>query len=272
MTMRRTLQIVAATLALFLTVALADVELILKDGQTVRGSDVRLDGDNYVECNGCTPAAGDQCGDCDETDPYINPGEMEVCPNGVDEDCDGLVDSDDPDCTTCRDFDGDGYVVCDGCDPGPSMCGECDQGNASVNPGATEDCGNGIDDDCDTFVDAGDPERPDDEDGTRSDMGAISFLAFPFRRGDVDGNGVVSPLVDAYALPQMQSGQLGAALIGGVVSIGVLSLCSFIVLRQVTRRTIRRIDQDNRQLAALLSVARTLAGSEHIAQTQRIIK
>lgn len=35
-------------MALCLTVALADVELVLKNGDTLQGTDVRRDGDNYV--------------------------------------------------------------------------------------------------------------------------------------------------------------------------------------------------------------------------------
>ena len=40
------------------------------------------------------------CGgtDCDDTDPAVNPGEVESCDNGIDDDCDGLIDLDDPDC------------------------------------------------------------------------------------------------------------------------------------------------------------------------------
>ena len=53
----------------------------------------------------CPDADGDGyeaswCGglDCDDVDPLVNPGAAEVCEGGVDDDCDGLADGDDPDC------------------------------------------------------------------------------------------------------------------------------------------------------------------------------
>jgi len=73
-------------------------------------------------------------------------------------------------------------------------------------------------------------------------------------------------VVDVYALPEIRASHVSAALVGAVVSIGILSLSAFLMLRRVTRQTIRRIDQDNRQLGSLLSVARQLSSSEHAAE------
>ena len=36
--------------------------------------------------------------DCDDTNSAINPGADEVCDDDVDNDCDGLIDGNDPDC------------------------------------------------------------------------------------------------------------------------------------------------------------------------------
>ena len=56
------------------------------------------------------------------------------------------------DCTPCADADADGYL-----DP---ACGgsDCDDNNANVNPGAAEDCFDGVDNDCDTLVDMADDD------------------------------------------------------------------------------------------------------------------
>lgn len=73
-------------------------------------------------------------GDCDDTDPDINPAEPEQC-DDIDHDCDGEVDN-------LIDADGDGW----------NMCEDCNDADPFVYPGAEEYC-NGYDEDCDKFVD-----------------------------------------------------------------------------------------------------------------------
>ncbi len=62
------------------------------------------DDDGYVATcdtsNHCAP--GKKYCDCDDTNPLVNPGRYEVCNDGLDDDCNGLRDSNDPACQTCK--------------------------------------------------------------------------------------------------------------------------------------------------------------------------
>ena len=73
----------------------------------------------------------------------------EDCSNGADDDADGLVDCNDPDCLA--DADSDGYIL--------APCGtDCDDTDPTVHPGATEVCDNGKDDECDGLADCDDAD------------------------------------------------------------------------------------------------------------------
>ncbi len=60
------------------------------------------------------------------------------------------------------DQDGDGYTVADG---------DCDDADASAHPNAPEDCGDGVDNDCDGDVDGDDTDCAGDDDASDDDAG-----------------------------------------------------------------------------------------------------
>ncbi len=135
------------------------------------------DGDGYFDignpdCQETYPL--DQL-DCDDRDPSVNPGSVEIGCNQVDDDCDENT-------ADVADIDGDGFdscadcvdtdplinpvaieAVCNGidddCDPysaddidvdgdGYGMCEECDDNNREISPGTVETLCDGLDNDC----------------------------------------------------------------------------------------------------------------------------
>jgi len=115
--------------------------------------------------------------DCDDTNADINPGTAEVC-DGVDQDCDGLIDEDfsEPMQVWYLDEDGDGYgdpdifeMACEARGGWVLEAGDCNDQNSDENPGEPEDCTN-RDRDCDGDATAGSPDgalwyRDADDDG-----------------------------------------------------------------------------------------------------------
>ena len=120
---------------------LQNVSLRLNDCRNGVPSAYDRDQDGFTTCGG----------DCDDDNAAVRPGAAEQ-PDSVDNDCDGLID----DGTATGDDDGDGY--CDSsvaCASPAVLPGDCNDGDALVNPGEAEIFGNGIDDDCDGGVDGG---------------------------------------------------------------------------------------------------------------------
>ncbi len=99
--------------------------------------------------------------DCNDTNATIYPGAIELC-NGIDDDCDGLIDDSITMYTYYRDFDGDGFGDAnqpkDTCSATDIPLGyvyndlDCNDQDSLINPLITELC-NDVDDDCDGLVD-----------------------------------------------------------------------------------------------------------------------
>jgi hypothetical protein len=124
----------------------------------------------HRECNGLYLSA--QC-----IPNSAPPAEEIVCNDGKDDNCDGSVDvcasgkscvggrcqgSGTP--TSCKDSDGDRYAeesdptLCANLCSGQSCLGgsDCNDANATIKPGATESCTDGVDNDCDGLTDSAD--------------------------------------------------------------------------------------------------------------------
>ncbi|MEL6343765.1 MAG: MopE-related protein [Myxococcota bacterium] len=174
------------------------------DGAQLLHADVDGDtfGDPAVSRTFCTdPGPGwvTNFEDCDDTTADNAPGQPEIC-DGIDNDCDGLVDDEDESLFQgdwTFDADQDGYGAIDG----PSRCtfedgfvlegGDCDDADPTLNPGVLERC-DGIDNDCDGLVDAADefgdnPDDPDDPQGRAVDARYYYPDADEDGFGDQDG-------------------------------------------------------------------------------------
>ncbi len=167
------------------------------------------DGDGYGDSGDTTQACAEPSGytgdstDCDDTDSGINPASTEICDSsspGVDDDCDGLIDDDDPSLEASSqsswyaDTDADGFgdpdaatAACEAPSGTVSDDTDCDDGDSAVNPNAVEIC-NDIDDDCDGDI--------DDDDADRSTAGASTFYT------DSDGDGFGDPGADLLSCEQ----------------------------------------------------------------------
>jgi len=128
-----------------------------------------VDGDGYGDGTdvqvACSQPSGfvSDASDCDDGDAGVHPGATELC-DGVDSDCDGAADDDDASDTLTwfADSDGDSFGDAASVDRACAQpsgfvtdATDCDDGDASVYPGATELC-DGVDSDCDGTADEAD--------------------------------------------------------------------------------------------------------------------
>jgi glycosidase len=189
--------------------AIDDFDANVGSGRTTFYHDNDGDGYGHPENTilACSAPAGytGVGGDCNDNDAGINPGAVEVC-NGIDDDCDGLVDDLDNGTVSGRttfylDSDRDGYgsnestiLACSAPVGYISIGGDCNDGNATVHPGAAEVC-NGIDDDCDGAIDDFDSNVSDgritfyrDKDGDGFGDARVSLLACSAPAGYISNN------------------------------------------------------------------------------------
>lgn len=122
------------------------------------------DGDGFGTSSVTTVACAKPTGyaststDCNDNNKDIYPGATEIC-DGADNNCNGQTDEGVTSTTYYKDGDGDGYgdknvttTTCIKPTGYVTNSTDCNDANATINPGATELC-NGVDDDCDTVKD-----------------------------------------------------------------------------------------------------------------------
>ncbi len=155
------------------------------------------DGDGYGDAttstSACTapPGFADNDLDCDDAEALVNPSTPELC-DGIDNDCNGDIDSDAVAVNWYADVDDDGYG-----DPADSVsdcapqagrvlvADDCLDTHAGVNPAAVEVCDT-LDNDCDGDIDDAD-----------ADVIGMDFYA----DGDDDGFGLADDIQSACIAP-----------------------------------------------------------------------
>lgn len=128
-------------------------------GDIKPGIDEKCNQAGDENCNGlandddpfCSSSAADRdqdgysenSGDCDDDNPNIHPGLIDMCDN-VDNDCESLTDDQLCEGQRSTDDDGDGMSEDEG---------DCDDGERIIHSNANEVCGDSIDNDCDGLYD-----------------------------------------------------------------------------------------------------------------------
>jgi len=114
-------------------------------------------GDDGITLDDCIQPLGYVLdgGDCDDASANVFPGAEELC-DDIDNNCDGVVDEGINFISYYTDMDGDGFgdddsevMACDEPEGLVTTGGDCDDTEEDIYPGAPEEIGNGVDEDCD---------------------------------------------------------------------------------------------------------------------------
>ncbi|GDX82115.1 hypothetical protein LBMAG42_39260 [Deltaproteobacteria bacterium] len=176
------------------------------------------------------------CEECADGDAAVNPDAEEVC-NGVDDDCDGVIDGPTASGTSTwyADSDGDGYtdsaVSTIDCSPPAGYAAEsavpdCDDGDATVNPAGTDIPDDGVDQDCDGADAVGDTGGDTGEDTGGDTGGDTGEDTGPVDSGDTDngtppggGDDTGETKGDACGCASTSTPAGGAALLLGLAAL-----------------------------------------------------
>lgn len=151
--------------------------------------------------------------DCDDANAEVRPDAPEVCGNGIDDDCDGIIDdSGIGDTLFWRDEDEDGHGgrdawigACTALEGYTAEATDCDDSDPDIAPGLPDDTCDGIDQDCSGVADDGAQSelvyRDADGDGygdasvsERRCLGAANMVGWSFDPSDCnDGVSTIHP-------------------------------------------------------------------------------
>lgn len=98
-------------------------------------------GDSIQSCAPTGVYTATQCNDCDDANPAVNPGAAEICNDGIDNNCNGLIDCEDGSCPAGG---AGGLVFCDGLcrnlNTDIDHCGTCGSGCNDANECTVDQC------------------------------------------------------------------------------------------------------------------------------------